>query len=273
MSPLFQEHFSAELVSLLEEGAIEELRVHPRLCLSPVFVIPKRSGSLRLILFLKRINLLLGKSPFRMDLLTSILPALNPVDVVFFFWIFATPIFLYRSINDLGIFWGLPVQGTSLWVAPRSSNFHENRVDGHGASTKTGSSSFRLFGRLALGRVVGGSAVGSFTDSDQHDSRSRFSFLLGEIGVRPDSYSVLSRGSACFSSAVCSSQSHQSRDDCRDCSVSRRLASREGRALASVTRVSLQSGKCYSSLSTFVETLFQLHLLEFYRPSVSSPLM
>ena len=83
MSPLFQEHFSAELVSLLEEGAIEELRVHPRLCLSPVFVIPKRSGSLRLILFLKRINLLLGKSLFRMDLLTSILPALNPVDVVF----------------------------------------------------------------------------------------------------------------------------------------------------------------------------------------------
>ena len=83
MSPLFQEHFSAELVSLLEEGAIEELRVHPRLCLSPVFVIPKRSGSLRLILFLKRINPLLGKSLFRMDLLTSILPALNPVDVVF----------------------------------------------------------------------------------------------------------------------------------------------------------------------------------------------
>ena len=107
MSPLFQEHFSAEIVSLLEEGAIEELRDHLRLCLSPVFVIPKRSGSLRLFLFLKRFNLLLGKSLFRMDHLASILPSLNPVDVVFL-WIFATPFFLYRSINDLGIFWGLP---------------------------------------------------------------------------------------------------------------------------------------------------------------------
>ena len=48
--PSFQEHFSAEIVSLLEKGAIEEVRDHPRLCLSPVFVIPKRSGSLRMIL-------------------------------------------------------------------------------------------------------------------------------------------------------------------------------------------------------------------------------
>ena len=42
--------------------------------------------------------------------------------------------------------------------------------------------------------------------------------------------------------------------------------------MTSVARVSLQPGRCSSRLSTFVETLFQLHLLEFYRPSVSSPL-
>ena len=114
----------------------------------------------------------------------------------------------------------LPVQGSSLWAAPRSSDFHENRFDGHGASSKTGSSSFRLFGRLALGREVGGSAVGSFTDSGQHDSRSRVSHQLGEIRVRPDSHSVLSRSSTRYSSAACSSQSRQSRDDCRDCSIS-----------------------------------------------------
>ena len=81
MSPLFQEHISAEIVSLLEKGAIEEVRDHPRLCLSPVFVIPKRSGSLRMILNMKRINLHLDKTHFRMDHLASILPSLDPVDV------------------------------------------------------------------------------------------------------------------------------------------------------------------------------------------------
>ena len=46
----FQVHFSAEIVSLLEKGAIEEIRDHPLLCFSPVFVVPKCSGSLRMIL-------------------------------------------------------------------------------------------------------------------------------------------------------------------------------------------------------------------------------
>ena len=48
--PSFQVHFSAEIVSLLEKGAIEEIRDHPLLCFSPVFVVPKCSGSLRMIL-------------------------------------------------------------------------------------------------------------------------------------------------------------------------------------------------------------------------------
>ncbi|XP_030834672.1 uncharacterized protein LOC115921380 [Strongylocentrotus purpuratus] len=64
-----------------EKGAIEEVDDHPCLCLSPVFVIPKRSGSLRMILNMKRINLHLGKVHFRMDHLATILPSLNPADV------------------------------------------------------------------------------------------------------------------------------------------------------------------------------------------------
>ena len=179
--PSFQGHISSEIVSLLEKGAIEEVDDHPCLCLSPVFVIPKRSGSLRMILNMKRINLHLGKVHFRMDHLVS--------------------------------------------------------------------------GRLAFGRKVGGSAVGSCADSDQHDSRSRISHKLGEIGVRPDSHAVLPRCSAGHSSSAGSSQSRQGRDDSQDGSFSEMCTSGESRALASVARVSLQSSRHSSRLSTIDETL------------------
>ena len=79
-SILFQEHIVSEVTSLLEKDAVERVRDHDRLCLSPVFVIPKRSGSLRMILNMKRINRHIAKSPFRMDHLASILPALGQDD-------------------------------------------------------------------------------------------------------------------------------------------------------------------------------------------------
>ena len=81
LAPLFREHISAEISSLLEKGAIERVRDHPHLCLSPIFVVPKRSGKFRMILNMKRINNFIPKEKFRMETLASILPALRPSDL------------------------------------------------------------------------------------------------------------------------------------------------------------------------------------------------
>ena len=61
-------------------GVVERAVDHPRLCLSPVFLVPKRSGKFWLILNLKRINLHISPSHFRMETLKSILPLLRPGD-------------------------------------------------------------------------------------------------------------------------------------------------------------------------------------------------
>ena len=148
----------------------------------------------------------------------------------------------------------LPIQSAPVRVAPCSSDFHEGRGVGHGVFEKTGPSSFRLSGRLAVGRKVGGSVVGSCADSDQHDSRSWISHKLGEIGVRPDSHAVLPRCSAGHSSSAGSSQSRQGRDDSQDGSFSESCTSGESRALASVAGVSLQSSRRSSRLSSIDET-------------------
>ena len=71
---------AAEITALLNKGVIEPMADHPRVCLSPVFLVPKRSGNFRLILNLKRINRYIGSVHFRMETLASILPYLNPGD-------------------------------------------------------------------------------------------------------------------------------------------------------------------------------------------------
>ena len=81
LSPPLQQHVSSEIQQLLEKGAIEQVRDHPLLCLSPVFVIPKRSGKLRMILNMKRINAHIPKERFRMETLATILPELYPSDM------------------------------------------------------------------------------------------------------------------------------------------------------------------------------------------------
>ena len=81
LSPLFQEHIAAEVDLLLKKGAIERVPDHPSLCLSPVFIIPKRSGKLRMILNMKEINTFIPEERFRMETLATILPAIGPEDV------------------------------------------------------------------------------------------------------------------------------------------------------------------------------------------------
>ena len=73
-------HAAAEIKALLEKGAIERVKDHPRLCLSPIFVIPKRSGKLRMILNMKRINKHIPPVHFRMETLASILPLIREGD-------------------------------------------------------------------------------------------------------------------------------------------------------------------------------------------------
>ena len=80
LSPLFQQHISDEISMLLEKGAIEEVRDHPRLSLSPIFIIPKKSGKLRMILNMKRINLFVHKESYRLDSLAVLLPSLRAGD-------------------------------------------------------------------------------------------------------------------------------------------------------------------------------------------------
>ena len=80
MPPHVRAGMAAEITALLNKGVIEPIADHPRLCLSPVFLVPKRSGNFRLILNLKRINRYIGSVHFRMETLASILPYLNPGD-------------------------------------------------------------------------------------------------------------------------------------------------------------------------------------------------
>ena len=80
LPPLYQQHISDEICMLLEKGAIEEVRDHHRLSLSPIFIIPKKSGKLRMILNMKRINLFIPDESFRFDSLATILPSLHAGD-------------------------------------------------------------------------------------------------------------------------------------------------------------------------------------------------
>ena len=80
MPPHIRAGMAAEITALLSKGVIEPTADHPRLCMSPIFLVPKRSGNFRLILNLKRINHYIGSVHFRMETLASILPYLNPGD-------------------------------------------------------------------------------------------------------------------------------------------------------------------------------------------------
>ena len=80
MSPSTARGIAAEVAGLCRRGVVEQTTDHPRLCISPVFLVPKRSGKLRMILNLKRINTYIAPVRFRMETLRSILPMLRPGD-------------------------------------------------------------------------------------------------------------------------------------------------------------------------------------------------
>ena len=80
MPPRLVRGIAAEVTALCARGAVERTADHPRLCLSPVFLVPKRSGKHRMILNLKRINAFIAPVHFKMETLKSILPLLRPGD-------------------------------------------------------------------------------------------------------------------------------------------------------------------------------------------------
>ena len=80
MSPQACRDIAGEIKGLHSRGVVESAADHPRLCLSPIFLVPKRSGKFRLILNLKRINSHIADVSFRMDSLKTILPLLRRGD-------------------------------------------------------------------------------------------------------------------------------------------------------------------------------------------------
>ena len=69
-----------EIRDLISKNAIVQIKDAPNLCLSPIFVIPKKSGDLRVILNLKEFNLFISTQHFRMETLNVILPQLSAND-------------------------------------------------------------------------------------------------------------------------------------------------------------------------------------------------
>ena len=69
-----------EIRDLISKNAIDQIIDYPSLCLSPIFVIPKKSGDLRVILNLKEFNLFISTQHFRMETLNVILPQLSASD-------------------------------------------------------------------------------------------------------------------------------------------------------------------------------------------------
>ena len=69
-----------EIRDLICKNAIVQINDFPNLCLSPIFVIPKKSGDLRVILNLKEFNLFISTQLFRMETLNVILPQLSASD-------------------------------------------------------------------------------------------------------------------------------------------------------------------------------------------------
>ena len=69
-----------EIQELVLKKAIVQIDDFPLLCLSPICVIPKKTGDLRVILNLKKINVFISVQHFRMERLNVILPNLRLQD-------------------------------------------------------------------------------------------------------------------------------------------------------------------------------------------------
>ena len=160
-----------EICDLISKNAIVQINDAPNLCLSPIFVIPKKSGDLRVILNLKEFNLFISTQHFRMETLNVILPQLSAND-----WAVSIDLkdaYLHIPFHPLSRrFLGFQFMGKTFhykvlpfglkdspWV------FYESSGHSCGSSSPIGSSSLLLSGRLASCSGI----QGPFGDTSSYD--------------------------------------------------------------------------------------------------------
>ena len=204
MPPHVRAGMAAEITALLNKGVIEPTADHPRLCLSPVFLVPKRSGNFRLILNLKRINRYIGSVHFRMETLASILPYLNPGD-----WTVSidlknayhhVPIatqsrdLLGFTFNGFTFNKGLSLQSAALRAQARTPHLHKaGRMRGR-ISPPAGSMHLLLPRRLAAGSPLAPTAKAAPGLPVADSTGPGVYYQLGQVGARPDSVPDVPRG-------------------------------------------------------------------------------
>ena len=77
-SPEVQDVISHEIQSLLQKGLIIETQESVKIFLSGIFTVPKRDGSSRLILNLKKLNLAVRYHHVKMETLYDVLNLVKP---------------------------------------------------------------------------------------------------------------------------------------------------------------------------------------------------
>ena len=87
----------SEIEDLILKNAIVQVDDFPSLCLSQIFVIPKKTGDLRVILNLKKINMFIPVQHFRMETLSVILPQISDQDWAVSIYLICIRTGLFRS--------------------------------------------------------------------------------------------------------------------------------------------------------------------------------
>ena len=137
----FRASIATEIRALLDKRAIRRVHDHPLLCLSPVFIVPKRSGKVRMILNLKAINQFIQPMSFRMETLTTILPLLGPGD-----WAVSIDLAdAYHHVPIAASSQMLSIQGPTLRPKACPTPVHQA---GGGVSQTAGDQAVLLSGRL-----------------------------------------------------------------------------------------------------------------------------
>ena len=191
MSPRMNRGIAAEVNTLClgGGGVVERTIDQPELCLSPVFLVPKRSGKFRMILNLKRINLHISPAHFRMETLGSILP-LRPGD-----WTASIDLkdayhhvpIAPASRDLLGFTVAkkhVPLQGSALRPQTHTAPVHKTGCVRGGLSQTARAEIVLLPGRFASGGRIPGLTVPTAALSSPDCAGLRLPNKLGEIGAR-----------------------------------------------------------------------------------------
>ena len=189
-----------EIRDLICKNTIVQINDFPNLCLSPIFVIPKKSGDLRIILNLKEFNLFILTQHFRMETLNVILPQLSASD-----WAVSIDLkdaYLHIPVHPqsrrfLGFqFMDMTYQYKFLPFGLKDSPWVFTRVVATlvGPPPSSGNSSILLSRRLALSGGVQGAFGASSSNDLAVDSGSGFPCELEEVFPGTAEVACLSRG-------------------------------------------------------------------------------